>query len=110
MDTLTRAVPPPSPCPLEEVLELLAGAWTVKILWYLCQGPHHFGALRRELGGVSAKVLTARLRTLEQRGVVSRRVLDTQLREVEYAVTPLGEELRPILQAMEQVAARIVTA
>lgn len=100
-------VPPPEDCPLEDVIALLAGAWTIRILWYLCQRPRRFGDLRRNLGNVRAKVLTQRLRTLQKRGLVARRPIESALREVEYSVTPLGRELEPVLDAMGQVAARL---
>jgi DNA-binding HxlR family transcriptional regulator len=104
---LPDVIPPPDDCPLEDVIALLAGAWTIRILWYLCQRPRRFGELRRNLGEVRAKVLTQRLRTLEKRGLVARRPIASALREVEYSVTPLGRELEPVLDAMARVAARL---
>ena len=94
-------------CPLEEVLTLLAGAWTVKILWYLRAGPRRFGDLRRDLGKVSTKVLTNRLRLMEQLGMLEREVLPSNPPQVEYSLTALSRELEPILDSMEQVARRL---
>lgn len=102
-------VAPPAQCPLEGVVRLLAGAWTIKILWYLCQQPQRFGQLRRALGPVSTKILTLRLRTLEKRGLLKRRELASPQREVEYSISELGRELKPILDAMTCVAARLDT-
>ncbi|HEX4922586.1 MAG TPA: helix-turn-helix domain-containing protein, partial [Bdellovibrionales bacterium] len=60
----SRVPPPPEDCPLEECLSFLAGEWTTKILWYLREEPRRFGDLKRDLGTISAKVLTTRLREL----------------------------------------------
>ena len=64
----------PRPCPLEKYLELMSGSWVVRILWHLLDpdGPRRFSDLQRALGGISAKVLTQKLRTLEREGFVAR--------------------------------------
>ena len=72
-----KSGPAPQSCPLEASLKLLAGAWTPKILWYLRSEPRRFGDLKRDLGSISAKVLTTRLRELEKRGVLTRTVMPT---------------------------------
>lgn len=94
-------------CPLEECLELLAGAWTPKVLWYLRDGPKRFGVLRRLLVGVSAKVLTTRLRELEERGLVRRAVQPTSPPSVEYSLTDLGLEIQPVLGAIADVGRKL---
>lgn len=94
-------------CPLEECLELLAGAWTPKVLWYLRDGPKRFGVLRRLLVGVSAKVLTTRLRELEERGLVRRAVQPTSPPSVEYSLTDLGFEIQPVLGAIAEVGRKL---
>lgn len=94
-----RSAPPPD-CPLDFCLRLLAGAWTSKILWYLCEEPRRFGDLRRDLGGITSKVLSSRLRELETKGVVARDVLPVSPPQVSYRLTALGKELRPVLDAM----------
>jgi len=94
-----RAAPPPD-SPLEDALKFLAGAWTHQILWYLRAAPRRFGDLKRDLGTISAKVLTTRLRELESRGVISRTVRPTSPPTVEYATTPLGHRLKPVLDAV----------
>ena len=103
------AMQPPLPpdCPLEDVLELLAGAWTAKILWFLRAGPRRFGDLRRDLGRVSTKVLTHRLRLMEQNGLVMREVVPGKPPQVEYSLTAMGHEFELILDSMEQVARRL---
>jgi DNA-binding HxlR family transcriptional regulator len=101
------SLPPPDPCPLDAALEFLASRWVPKILWYLCEGPMRFGELRRALGPVSSKVLTARLREMEADGVLIRTVLDTSPPQVEYRLTKLGLEFRPVCAAMAEVGARL---
>jgi len=98
------ALPPPGPeCPLTPCIRLLAGAWTLEIIFFLRGGALRFGQLRRSLPRISSKVLTARLRQLEQRGVVRREVLPTKPPMVEYGLTPLGRQLLPVLNAMSRV-------
>jgi len=98
-----KSGPVPMDCPLESSLKLLSGAWTPKILWYLHSEPRRFGDLKRDLGEISAKVLTTRLRELEERGVITREVKHTSPPTVEYALTPLGRRLNPILEAIADV-------
>ena len=102
-----KSGPAPVGCPLEASLKLLAGAWTPKILWYLQSEPRRFGDLKRDLGEISAKVLTTRLRELEKRGVITREVKHTSPPTVEYALTPLGQNLNPILEAIADVGTEI---
>lgn len=97
----------PGECPLEECLQLLAGAWTPKVLWYLRGGPKRFGELRRLLVPISAKVLTTRLRELEERGLVTRAVLAGTPPAVQYALTPLGVEIQPVLCAIAEVGKKL---
>jgi DNA-binding HxlR family transcriptional regulator len=97
----------PKDCPLEECLELLAGAWTPKVLWHLRPGARRFGELRRLLAGVSAKVLTTRLRELEERGLVARDVLPTSPPSVQYTLTPLGHEIQPVLCTIADVGKKL---
>lgn len=93
------------PCPLAGAMQFLSGAWTPFIIFYLREHPRRFGDLRRDIGEVSAKVLAARLRELEKLDVVSRTVKPTSPPTVEYALTPLGARLKPIIGAMAKVGA-----
>jgi len=77
-------------CPSRAVLNCLADKWTVLILIALTDGAKHFGALKREVAGISQKTMTQILRTLERDGIVSRKVLPTRPPRVEYALTKLG--------------------
>ena len=103
----SRVEPPPGTCPLTECMAFMGGAWTPNILWYLREGPRRFNELRGDIGGVSAKVLSARLRRLHADGVVDRRVMDTSPPTVEYELTDLGRELLPAVEAIVAVGYRI---
>jgi len=102
-----KSGPAPEGCPLESSLKLLAGTWTLKIFWYLRAEPRRFGDLKRDLGRISAKVLTTRLREMEKRGLVTRSVMPTSPPTVEYALTELGKSLDPILEAMAEAGKKI---
>ncbi len=77
------------------------------MLWYLCDDPRRFGDLRRDIGTITSKVLTARLRELEELGVVAREVIPTSPPQVMYSLTKLGEELKPVLEAMAHVGEKL---
>lgn len=99
--------PPPPECPLSTCMALLGGAWTPNVIWFLSGGPRRFGELRADIPRISAKVLSARLRDLEENGVVSRSVLCTSPPSVEYALTELGRELMPVIDAIATVGTKL---
>jgi DNA-binding HxlR family transcriptional regulator len=103
-----RAAPPL--CPLTECMNLLRGAWAPNVIWMLSAGPRRFGELRHDIPRVSARVLSARLRELEAKGVISRRVLGTSPPSVEYQLTTLGKELVPAIQAIVAVGHKLNSA
>jgi DNA-binding HxlR family transcriptional regulator len=88
-------------------MKLLGGAWTPNVLWYLSGGPRRFGELRADIPLISAKVLSARLRELERKEVVERRVVTTSPPSVEYSLTGLGEELLPVIHAIVSVGKKL---
>lgn len=94
---------PPQPCDLSICMMVLAGAWAPNVIWHLRAGPRRFNELRTDIPAISAKVLSARLRELQQRGVVLRHLRDTSPPSVEYELTPLGAELAPALDAIAAV-------
>lgn len=98
-----KAVTPPYSCPLSECMSLLGGAWTPNIIWCLSAGPRRFGELRADIPAISAKVLTSRLRDLEEKGVLWRRVMPTSPPSVEYGLTDLGAEFMPAIQAIVEI-------
>lgn len=87
-------------CPVETTLMLIGDKWKVLILRDLMTGAKRFGELKRSLGQVSQKVLTAQLRDMEACGLVHRQVYAEVPPRVEYSLTELGGSLRPILDAM----------
>jgi len=97
----------PTGCPMDALLRLLMGPWTTYMLWVLrSQGPTRFGALKRHVVGVSAKMLTERLRLLENAGVVSREYAATIPPQVTYALTARGAELSGVFVALDEIARR----
>ena len=87
-------------CPVETTLTLISDKWKVLILRDLLPGTRRFGELKRSLGGVSQKVLTAQLRQMEDSGLLTRTVYPEVPPRVEYTLTELGYSLKPILDAM----------
>lgn len=98
--TVMEAVKTLPACPVETTLMLIGSKWKVLILRDLMPGTKRFGELRRSIGNVSQKVLTAQLRDMEACGLVDRRVYAEVPPRVEYSLTELGRSLRPILDAM----------
>jgi DNA-binding HxlR family transcriptional regulator len=80
-------------CPTRQALDRIADKWSALIIGLLAERPHRFGELRRMIGGISQKMLTQTLRSLEFDGLVSRRAIATVPVTVEYSLTPLGETL-----------------
>jgi DNA-binding HxlR family transcriptional regulator len=103
----SRVEAPPEGCPLTECMALLGGAWTPNIVWYLRAGPRRFNELRGDVAGVSAKVLSQRLRRLQADGIVERHVMPTSPPTVEYELTELGRELLPAVDAIVDVGHRL---
>ena len=85
-------------CPVETTLMLIGDKW--KVLRDLMPGTKRFGELKKSIGSVSQKVLTAQLRDMEEKGLVSRKVYAEVPPRVEYSLTALGKSLKPILDAM----------
>ena len=87
-------------CPVETTLTLISDKWKVLILRDLLPGTKRFVELRKSIGHVSQKVLTAQLRQMEQSGLVNRKVYAEVPPKVEYSLTDVGYSLKPILDAM----------
>ncbi|MCR5149839.1 MAG: helix-turn-helix transcriptional regulator [Clostridiales bacterium] len=88
------------PCPVETTLLLIGSKWKVLILRDLIDGKKRFGELKRSVGSVSQKVLTAQLREMEADGLVKRTVYAEVPPRVEYELTELGLTLKPILDSL----------
>lgn len=87
-------------CPVETTLMLISDRWKVMIIRDLLDGTKRFGELKRSVGNVSQKVLTANLRSMEDSGLLTRKVYAEVPPRVEYTLTETGYSLKPILDAM----------
>ena len=87
-------------CPVETTLTLIGDKWKVLILRDLMDGTKRFGELKKSIGSVSQKVLTAQLRDMEENGLVNRTVYAEVPPRVEYSLTEIGHSLKPIIDAM----------
>ena len=99
MENISTAEKLPA-CPVETTLTLISDKWKVLILRDLLPGTKRFGELKKSIGHVSQKVLTAQLRQMEQSGLVNRKVYAEVPPKVEYSLTDVGYSLTPILDAM----------
>src|SRR5579863_1960099 len=106
----SKAPPPPQGCPMTECMQLLGGAWTPNVVWQLSGGPRRFGELQRDISRISPRMLSARLRSLEAKGVVDRVVVPSSPPSVEYALTELGRELIPVIDSIVRVGTRLHSA
>jgi DNA-binding HxlR family transcriptional regulator len=87
-------------CPVEITLTLIGDRWKVLILRDLMPGTKRFGELKKSIGHVTQKVLTANLRDMEKNGLLTRKVYAEVPPRVEYTLTELGRSLKPVLDAM----------
>ena len=87
-------------CPVETTLTLISDKWKVLIIRDLLSGTKRFGELKKSIGHVTQKVLTAQLRQMEASGLLTRKVYAEVPPRVEYTLTDLGYSLKPILDAM----------
>lgn len=87
-------------CPMVLVQELLSGKWKILILWYLSYDTHRFSDLKKKVPSVTQKMLTQQLRSLEDDGLIYRKVHPVVPPKVEYGLTELGKKIIPILELM----------
>jgi DNA-binding HxlR family transcriptional regulator len=88
-------------CPVATTVQLIGSKWKLLILRNLMNRPWRFNELRKDLEGISQKVLTDSLRSMEQDGLITRTVYAEVPPRVEYALSELGESMRPIIKSME---------
>jgi len=94
-------------CPMDFILRMLMGPWTTYILYNLrTHGPQRFGELKRRVSGISAKMLTERLRTLEGAALVKRDYEPTIPPKVTYSLTKRGGELDDVMDRLAEIAIR----
>ena len=89
-------------CPVATTVRLIGSKWKLLIMRNLFMRPWRFNELKRDLEGISQKVLTDSLRSMEADGIITRTVYPEVPPRVEYALSDLGESMRPIMQAMEK--------
>ena len=89
-------------CPVATTVQLIGNKWKLLIIRNLLVRPWRFNELQKNLDGISQKVLTDSLRTMEADGIITRTVYAEVPPRVEYALSELGESMRPILNSMEQ--------
>ena len=88
-------------CPVATTVQLIGSKWKLLIMRNLLVRPWRFNELQRSLEGISQKVLTDSLRSMEADGIITRTVYPEVPPRVEYALSDLGESMRPIIKAME---------
>ncbi len=106
----SRVASPPLECTLHDCMSLIAGAWTSELIWYLSEGSRSFSELASDLKGVSAKVLTAKLRRLEHEKILLRTTRPTSPPTVWYELTPLGVELHQAMIGVMNVGRKLKLA
>ena len=89
-------------CPINATIKILGGKWKVLILFHLNQGTKRFNELRREMPGVTQRMLTNQLRELEADKIISRKVYPEVPPRVEYTLTEIGETLTPVLESLKK--------
>lgn len=87
-------------CSVEEAMRLLGGRWRLLLVSYLLDGPKRFNDLRRDVPGISQRMLTLDLRALEEAGLIDRTVFPAVPVKVEYRLTEDGQRLRPVVEVM----------
>ncbi|MEQ8804475.1 MAG: helix-turn-helix domain-containing protein [Rhodospirillales bacterium] len=90
-----------------ECMSVLGKAWAVNVVWSLSGGPRRFSELMQDIPGLSAKVLSTRLREMEDEFVVTRSVKPTSPPTVEYTLTDLGQDLVPAITAIAEVGHKL---
>jgi DNA-binding HxlR family transcriptional regulator len=102
MDNITKMNTCDSECPIQKTAQFIEGKWTTLVIRELLPGKKRYSELQKALTGISPKMLTARLRLLEENRLVARTVYPTIPPMTEYELTPLGQKLEPVLMAMAQ--------
>jgi len=97
-------------CPVRKTADILDGKWTTLIVRELLSGVKRFSELQRGVGGISPKMLTARLKMLEAAGLVSKEIFPVIPPKTEYRLTPLGRELEQVILAMASFGGKLANA
>ena len=97
---MSQVVPIEDGCPMEVSMNVLNGKWKLKILWLLSHHSRRFNELQKELVQITTRTLTVQLRQLERDGLVTRTIYPEVPPHVEYALTPLGKSILPVLHTL----------
>ena len=89
-------------CPVATTVQLIGSKWKLLIIRNLLNRPWRFNELKKDLAGISQKVLTDSLRSMEADGIITRTVYPEVPPRVEYALSELGESMRPVIRSMEE--------
>ncbi|MCB0351378.1 MAG: helix-turn-helix transcriptional regulator [Bdellovibrionales bacterium] len=89
-----------SECPVELSIKIIGGKWKPILLWQLNEKIKRFGELKKDINGITVKMLAQQLRELEQDGIISRKMYHEVPPRVEYSLTEMGRSLEPVLMAM----------
>jgi len=96
-------------CPIKNTADVIEGRWTTLVIRELLPGKKRFSEIQKALAGISPKVLTARLRLLERRQMLTRTVFATVPPKTEYELTPLGRQLEAVLNAMADFGRQLLS-
>ena len=107
IETFVQAEVCDDECPIKKTADVIEGRWTTLVIRELLPGKKRFSEIQRALTGISPKVLTARLRMLERRQLLTRTVFATVPPTTEYELTPLGRQLEAVLDAMADFGQQI---
>jgi len=102
MDSLVKNVVCDGKCPVKKTAEIIEGKWTTLVIRELLPHKKRYSEIQRALEGISPKVLTTRLRMLEQKGLITRTVYATVPPTTEYELTNIGKKLEEVLNAMAE--------
>ena len=100
MSDIEPACEPGPACPVTRAVALLGGKWKLHIVFHLMGGTKRFSELRRAIPGVTQQMLTSQLRELENDGIITRKIYPQVPPKVEYSLTPLGNKLRSVTDAL----------
>lgn len=89
------------PCPIERGMRIIGGKWTGSILWHLKDGPVRFNDLARQLSSASKKVITQRLKEMEQNKLIKRNILSTKPIAISYEITNFGKTALSFLEELK---------
>lgn len=107
MDSLTKNQACDEECPVKKTADIIEGKWTTLVIRELLPHKKRYSEIQRALKGISPKVLTSRLRLLEEKGLITRTVYPTVPPTTEYELTSIGRKLKEVLNAMAEFGEKL---